>query len=372
MQLSNSQQVFFAIVRAGLWEKEVRLSSSNIIDLKEVFRIAEEQSVVGILAAGIEYVKDYRMPQEDVLTIAGRALQLEQYNIAMNSFIESLVEKLNRNGIKFLLVKGQGVAQCYERPLWRVCGDVDFLFSADDYAKARKKMIPMATKVDTERGKHQGMTIGSWTVELHGHMYSGLSRKIDNAINEVQNEVCEHGKIRIWHNGNVPVNIPAANEDIMLVFTHFIKHFYKGGLGLRQICDWCRLLWTYRSELDLRILEQRIKRMGLMSEWKAFGAFAVNYLGMPIEAMPFLNMDECTNLKKKADRICSFIMEVGNFGHNRDTSYYGKYPFVVRKAVSAWRRTKDIFHHTMIFPLDSLHFFFNILWNGLRSAVRSE
>ena len=64
------------------------------------------------------------------------------------------------------------------------------------------------------------------------------------------------------------------------MFTHILQHFYKGGIGLRQICDWCRLLWMYRTELDLAKLEGRLRRAGLMTAWKAFGAFSVEYLGM--------------------------------------------------------------------------------------------
>ena len=72
-----------------------------------------------------------------------------------------------------------------------------------------------------------------------------------------------------------------------------MHHFTPGaileeGVGLRQVCDWCRLLWTYKDSLNYGLLEQRIKRAGLMSEWKAFGAYAVDYLGMPVEAIPFL------------------------------------------------------------------------------------
>ena len=82
------------------------------------------------------------------------------------------------------------------------------------------------------------------------------------------------------------VGTAEENEDALVVFTHFIKHFYKGGLGARQICDWCRLLWTYKETIDLGLLEIRLKTMGLMTEWKAFAAYAVDYLGMPSEAMP--------------------------------------------------------------------------------------
>ncbi len=156
----------------------------------------------------------------------------------------------------------------------------------------------------------------------------------------------------------------------LLFFTHFLKHFYKGGLGLRQICDWCRLLWTFREEIDEGLLEARLQSMGLVSEWKAFGAFAVEYLGMPIDAMPLY--DGGAKWKSKASRIRSFIMEVGNMGHNRDWSYMRRYPYLVRKFVSFWRRSVDSLHHALIFPLDSLRFFPRIVLYGVRSVARGE
>jgi len=43
---------------------------------------------------------------------------------------------------------------------------------------------------------------------------------------------------------------------------------------------------------------------------------------------------------RKASRILSFVLETGNFGHNRDKSYYGKYPVVVYKAISLWNKSR--------------------------------
>ena len=383
-------------MRSGLWEDASLLltaygllDSADKIDWGKILDLAEEQSVVGLLAAGIEVVKGawlklhgaHLVPKPMALQFIGRTVLLEQRNQAMNYFIGGLVEKMREAGIYTMLVKGQGVAQCYERPLWRSCGDVDLFLSEEDYANAKVFLSSLASSVKEEfvREKHLSMTIDGWTVELHGHLYSGLSPRVDGELRTLQQETFENKEtpekthyVRIWKNGSTDIPLLSAENDTFYVFTHILQHFYKGGIGLRQICDWCRLLYTYRESLNVGLLESRIMQAGLMREWKAFGAFAVNYLGMPIEAMPFLNMDECANLEKKADRICRFIIKVGNFGHNRDTSYYGKYPFVVRKAISAWRRTKDIFHHIMIFPLDSLRFFPYILWNGLRSAARGE
>lgn len=44
--------------------------------------------------------------------------------------------------------------------------------------------------------------------------------------------------------------MPRAEEDVVYVFAHILQHFFKGGIGLRQICDWCRLLYTYRDSLN--------------------------------------------------------------------------------------------------------------------------
>ena len=70
-----------------------------------------------------------------------------------------------------------------------------------------------------------------------------------------------------------------------------------------------------------------------------------------------LQDSSCSKWDKKADRIMEFILMSGNFGHNRDMSYYDKYPYLVRKVISLGRRCGDLFRHARIFPLDSLKFF---------------
>ena len=105
-----------------------------------------------------------------------------------------------------------------------------------------------------------------------------------------------------------------------------------------------------------------------MSEWKAFGAYAVDFLGMPVEAMPFYSSSK--KWGRKARRINSFVLEVGNMGHSRDNSFYGSKSFLVRKIGAFGRRMGDLCRHAMVFPLDSLRFFPSIMFNGVRSAIK--
>lgn len=359
------------MVRAGLWEKEARLLSFGEVDYEEVMCLAEEQSVVGLVTAGLEHVVDEKASQEYLLQFIGQSLQLEQDNVAMNNFIEELIENMRHYGIYAILVKGQGIAQCYERPLWRMCGDVDLLLSHDNYEKAKEILVPIASTVETEWGyqKHLSITIDRWVVELHGTLRTQLLSKVDRLIDDTQKDVFYGGQVRSWMNRNTQVFLPSADNDVIFIFTHFLKHFYKGGLGLRQICDWCRLLWTYRESLNHGLLESRIRKAGLMSEWMAFGAFAVEVLGMPEEAMPLYS--PALRWKRKANRILEFILMSGNMGHNREKSY-GEYPYLIKKAFSMGRRISDVVNHARIFPLDSMKFLTSIMFHGICDAVRGR
>ena len=324
MGKDNTIEAFFALVRAGLWETEVQLTSYGEVDYADILRLAQEQAVVGLVAAGFEHVIDVKVPQQWALQFAGQTIQLEQRNKAMNQFIADLVSEMRNADIYTLLVKGQGIAECYERPQWRISGDIDFFLSDSNYEKAKSFIKPLANDGKPERlySKEIGFYVNSWLIELHGTLHTGLSTRVDKSIDAVQRDVFYAGNVRSWYNGNTQVFLPAADEDVFLVFTHYIKHFYKeGGVSLRQMCDWCRLLYRYRGEFDLRILESRIKSAGLMSEWKAFGALAVEYLGMPVEAMLLYSEDK--KWSKKAEKIVTFILKGGKWQRFKDTFRVG-------------------------------------------------
>lgn len=355
MNLNSSQQVFFALIRAGLWEKEASLSEFKGVDYSNLLQLADEQSVVGVVAAGIEHVTDVKMPQNIALQFAGRIMQLEQRNKEMNGFIPWLTSKLHDASIKALLVKGQGVARCYERPLWRASGDVDLLLSEEGYKKAKAILFPIAENVEKENiaNMHQGMSIKGIEVELHGKMPFMLSERIDKEIEDViEQSLCSDNEI--WQVSDTNVLLPNADNHVILVFTHFLHHFFIEGVGLRQVCDWCRLLWTYKDFLNLRLLESRLNKMRLMTEWKVFATMAVEYLGMPVDAMPFYEKE---NYNKKAHRVLERIMKSGNMGHNNDLSYRVRYKGIAYKIVSLWRRLIDFSSFVPIFPLDTTRFF---------------
>ena len=197
----------------------------------------------------------------------------------------------------------------------------------------------------------------------------GISCRADDVVDEMLEDSLLKGRVSKWSVDETDVLLLNPDNHIVIVFTHFLRHFFIEGVGLRQICDWCRLLYSYRDSLNYELLESRIKAMGLMSEWKAFGALAIEYLGFPKDSMPLLNVNVdlnarsamplglSKNLKKKADRILELVLESGNFGHNKDLSYRTRYSGITYKIVAAWRRLKDFASLIPVFPLDAPRFY---------------
>lgn len=363
---------FMALLRAGLWETEVQLASIGDVDYECILRIAREQSVVGLVAAGLEHVTDVKVPQMWALQFAGQTIQLEQRNKAMNQFIAGLIAKMREADIYTLLVKGQGIAQCYERPQWRASGDVDLFLSADNYQKAINYLLPLSSSHDEELEgeKHYSLTINDWVVEIHGSLPSRISSRADRILEEIQRCVFNNGSVSSWRDGETIVFLLHPNENVVYVFTHILKHFFRGGIGLRQICDWCRLIWVNRNSIDEKLLMKRLKEMGFVSEWKVFASLAVDELGMPAETMPLYSPSR--KWRKKASSTLNYIMSVGNFGHNRDNSFRTKQPFLKRKWMAFSYKMKDFISHFVVFPLDSLKVFIAEVKSGVVYTLRHE
>lgn len=372
---NNNIEAFLKLLRAGLFARTECADSllQDDVDWAEIYQLAKEQGVSGLIAEGIEKLQGEWLKTHDVplgprkwlLRFANDVMCIERTNLAMNSFIAKMVYTLNKRGIQALLVKGQVVALRYEKPLWRSSGDVDLVLSEENYQKAKDYLLSIASSSlpEHEYKKHLSLKLNQWMVELHGSLRCGFSSRVDKELDKIYHEALYEGKVESWMNGDVQIFRLEEVSEVLYVFAHFLNHFYKGSAIVKQICDWSKLLWSFRDSLDLRSLESHLQAMGLMSEWRAFGMYAVQYLGMPEDAMPFYSDEE--KWKRKAKRIHQFIMIIENMGQKRKENS-GKTPYLLRKTRSSKQRIFDLANHVMIFPLDTLRFLPSIVLNGIR------
>ena len=94
MRKDNTIEAFFALLRAGLWSDgnpEIRIDGTT--DWNEVYELTQEQSVLGLVLAGLEH-SDIKPPKELLLQWIGEVQLIEQRNKAMNVYIAELIEEM--------------------------------------------------------------------------------------------------------------------------------------------------------------------------------------------------------------------------------------------------------------------------------------
>lgn len=319
---------FFALLRAGLWDREVDISLfKHSVDWNLIMEHGRKQTVLGVIADGIE-----KLPHELLPPLAVRRklqqnlLLIRQGHIRLNNVLTEVWKKLTDAGICPVLLKGQGMAQNYIYPEQRQCGDIDLYVGEEQYDAACRLMESYG-KVDgyeSETFLHRHFHRNGITVEIHriaAYMSEPSSNKYFQELTckYLKDRRCGFGKLR-----GTAISLPPANFDAIFIFYHFVRHFVHGGIGLRQICDWMLCLHVRKEEIDKESVLREIRILGLERFWRLFGCVAVDYLGLPKEEFPgYVSVD-----RKKVMRAVQVIFEAGNFGHyfydtsKRPETYY--------------------------------------------------
>ena len=360
---------FFALLRAGLWnEVPARDCFTSGTDWEALYRLAAAQTVVPLVTDGINRLPRELLPAEPerLDPFIGSLMSTAKRNRRLDAFIPKLFTELG--DIPAVLVKGQSLAVDYPDPERRQPGDIDLLVPPSSYEAAKAALLPKATGVEEEAAGilHQPLLFHSIEVEIHGSISTLLSRKLDRklaALLEEQFDGRPHPEVAL---GEARVPVPEAGFNAVYIFVHFLKHYWSGGVGLRQVIDWVIFVSVHKREIHPVLLEIQLKDLGLLDLWKVFTGFAQEYLGCPMEKLPLATAPD----SRKNDRIWRYISRCGNFGKNVDRTR-GKESWLVRKVHSFWRLVlADRLRHFPVFPKESLRFFIGSFGYGLQRLAK--
>ena len=184
----------------------------------------------------------------------------------------------------------------------------------------------------------------------------------------VEQELEDPSRLRTLSVGKMEVRLPGYDFDAIFVFYHAWGHFIRGGIGLRQLCDWTMILQNHAGDIDRRRLEENLRRFGLVKGWKIFGWIAVNRLGLPAEKMPLYD----PAVRPQAQRVLEEVMAGGNFGFysvaNTRTPMYGT---GLRHGLGKLRNITGYFLSLFpLIPAEATFLFFNRLYTGTLDHTR--
>lgn len=228
---------FLSLLRAGLWEKDVRLTQAP--DENEwglLLQGAREQAVTGLLLRAVAHLGEDQTPPASIrMRLVAEADLLDRKGHRTLAAERSILALYQGAGLHPIVQKGSRSALHYAVPALRVSGDVDLYLPGEEFDKA-VALAPGARKAPdgSYSFKQEGVT-----VELHPRYYD---LHCDFSALPAPASVC---------------------GELLLLSAHILKHAMGAGVGLKQLCDMARALDRCEGTYDKQELATALENAGL-------------------------------------------------------------------------------------------------------------
>lgn len=204
--------------------------------------------------------------------------------------VAKMMAVFEENGIDYLPVKGYLMKQLYPKPEMRVMTDADVLVRMAQYDRIRPLMESLGYTegiVDDHALVWDGKEI---EIELHRRLVPSDEETYSYIGDGWSRAVCRQG-----HRYDLQ-----AEDHYIYLFAHLVKHYRRGGIGLRQVVD----LWVFarkHPELDQTYLKEQLRQQHLET-------FHDNILKL----LAFWFEDAAAD--EKTEFISQFIFDSGSWG----------------------------------------------------------
>lgn len=339
--------LFVELIQISLGVRDTLSRAPSATEWASLFQEAQKQALTGILLSGLERLPKEQQPHQELLfQWIGLTVQIEQRNLQMTKACFGFVDKLENDGFKVCVLKGQANHVYYPKELAnrRNCGDIDAWVAED------------VSRIMNYLEKNYTLTGLCW---LHASMNDDEGIPIEVHFRpSFMNEPLRNRRFQKHFKGieecasNKAIDggqLPAmkVDEDVIYQMNHIYRHLIDEGVGLRQVVDYYFLLKAWNDQ-HIRTKEETVKIISWLGMNRFAGALMYvlrEVCGMTDELLL------CPALEKDGKFFLNEIMIAGNFGHGDPRmdallSYSG----LRRQLSRALRRFKRNMRFFFIFP----------------------
>ena len=297
---NEAWNTFLKLLRAGLWEQDLRLPAALHPDTWEaLMQLARSQSVMGLLLRGMVHLPDDQQPPETLHPELLRWRKALEHTFERHAQVQApLIGELSAAGVHPVVQKGSEVAKYYPLPALRQVGDIDVYCPEFDRARSLVQEARMASD-----GAAVFVRDGV-TVELHPHYYD------------------VHLPLSQLPKPGTPCG------ELLLLSAHIFKHAIGAGVGYKQLCDLTLALTRLEGHYDKAELQTALQRAGLLRWHRLACSLLVEDLGLdPARCLEGFRPCHPQALRR-------IVREGGSFGKNHRQQEREKTPLQRKAAIA--------------------------------------
>jgi len=339
------QEQFYQLLRLSMGLAEQENFEASADDWKWLYEEAGRQSLTGVIYGAVAQLTDsHRPPLELLIQWMCEAENIKHMNELLNQESARLTKLFGDAGRRTAILKGQANARLYPDKLLRDPGDIDLWVEG-----GRDGVIALLRKLGLvddgplhEFDRPDRATISyhhvhlpdndkGVSVEVHFRPTSGNLNPFTNRRMQrwLEEEIKKSKAVQATPPDSgaeeVTFNMPTIRFALVMQLSHIQHHFFDGGIGLRQICDYYMLL-RHATDDDRRVVASQLKRFGL----RYMAGAMMWVLGETLHLEPGLML--CEADAKRGRQLLDEIMAGGNFGKFNDRKKTDSdIVFIVRK-----------------------------------------
>lgn len=316
--MKEVEHKFLHLLACAIWDREVDASLFGGLSLEAwqaIDRLSQSQSVPALVAERILTLPDECLPERThCIRLMMQMQTIEQGNKQLMRALVDVYDDYEREGLPFVLLKGQTLGYYYPRPELRSPGDLDlYLYRPGDYERANRWAVDQGYRLQGSSLYEQLYWRGKVAVENHRYIAYFGRRRYDEALAQMLRPLSEgDGYARLELDGRTYRTLPTELNGVY-TFQHILHHFCYLGIGLRQVCDWFVFLERHKASIDIAHFQHLAERLDLLRPMRLFALMGVRYLGVDESIFPF-DLPEDERSHQLADLILADIFRGGNFG----------------------------------------------------------
>lgn len=308
-----------------------RISASDNTDWQRIIKIASVHQIIPMIFYGLKNSNIQTPFDEKLFDLTTQSIVIEQQQLGA---IDEIGKAFSANGIDHAFLKGCRIKYLYPHTEMRVMGDLDILIKPDQYGIIKPTMERLGFTEDYE-----------WDYEYHwrkGYVHIELHKSLMPTDEESKDlyEFFSNGWDRFLKDEkSVGCYTMSAEDELIFLLAHLIKHFRFSGIGVRHFTD----IYIYNlkhSDIDKSYLETQLKKLGFFEFYQNVIATVQNWFGD----------GENTEI---TEIITKRVFESGSYGTLSNNAVANASLAAKKEGSAGKAKVKDIFK-TVFLPLESM------------------
>lgn len=342
--MNTQQRDFLKIISAALINQPPDFLGYQLPEnWKRLHKISSEQKLSPMI-----YDQLYRLPAfqraPDSLQQKwmGEAVAAAGRQVIQTESFARVCEELTRRGIRYVVLKGISCRVWYAHPELRPSGDEDILIDPENLKVCHEVLRELhftneesinVPDIEEEQEITYLAQDGSLYLEVHLNAI-GKENAMQKQLNEQFTNLLDKTEQITFEGHNFYVLEPTGQ--MIQLMSHFYKHLYGSGVGVRQMIDLLLGIQKLSDRIDWDKFGQFLKEHHMQKLFAAILNAGTDYLHLELENIPGTFIRKKVRPEALLDDM--FAGGIYGFGENNDRKLSGFTAVEIDSGENKWKR----------------------------------